>query len=246
MYANLHAAGAILGGAIPWKEKSGTGISVATGYAAAEAILAPAAHAGVGGGAMNDAHPRLARPLRQVHDLRDVLSGLPGHTALPRAQVRRTPGGAVSRRGTVGGRIGRLLLGLRHLHAGLPAGREDRGDQFARAREALGAARHPASQPDDRPTDGDRTPRDSGRAAGQLGAPQSRGSRTGAERHRHPSRRADAELRRQDVSATVTQAPSGAGRTHLRSSTSTGAAPTTTSRSSARWWSRSSNTTGFG
>jgi glycerol-3-phosphate dehydrogenase subunit B len=42
VYANLHAAGAILGGAIPWKEKSGTGISVATGYAAAEAILAPA------------------------------------------------------------------------------------------------------------------------------------------------------------------------------------------------------------
>jgi glycerol-3-phosphate dehydrogenase subunit B len=42
VYQNLHAAGAILGGATPWKEKSGTGISVATGYAAAEAILAPA------------------------------------------------------------------------------------------------------------------------------------------------------------------------------------------------------------
>lgn len=39
VFANLHAAGAILGGAVPWKEKSGTGISVATGYAAAEAIL---------------------------------------------------------------------------------------------------------------------------------------------------------------------------------------------------------------
>ena len=41
VYANLYAAGAIIGGAVPWKEKSGTGISVATGYAAAEAILAP-------------------------------------------------------------------------------------------------------------------------------------------------------------------------------------------------------------
>ena len=41
VYTNLHAVGAILGGATPWKEKSGTGISVATGYAAAEAILAP-------------------------------------------------------------------------------------------------------------------------------------------------------------------------------------------------------------
>jgi glycerol-3-phosphate dehydrogenase subunit B len=45
VYANLHAAGAILGGAVPWKEKSGTGISVATGYAAAGAILAPATRA---------------------------------------------------------------------------------------------------------------------------------------------------------------------------------------------------------
>ncbi len=42
VYENLHAAGAILGGATPWKEKSGTGTSVATGYAAAEAILTPA------------------------------------------------------------------------------------------------------------------------------------------------------------------------------------------------------------
>jgi glycerol-3-phosphate dehydrogenase subunit B len=41
LYVNLHAAGAILGGAVPWKEKSGTGISVTSGYAAAEAILAP-------------------------------------------------------------------------------------------------------------------------------------------------------------------------------------------------------------
>lgn len=45
VYANLHAAGAILGGAVPWREKSGTGISVATGYAAAGAILAPATRA---------------------------------------------------------------------------------------------------------------------------------------------------------------------------------------------------------
>jgi glycerol-3-phosphate dehydrogenase subunit B len=41
VYPNLHAAGATLGGAVPWKEKSGTGISVVTGYAAAEAILRP-------------------------------------------------------------------------------------------------------------------------------------------------------------------------------------------------------------
>jgi glycerol-3-phosphate dehydrogenase subunit B len=38
VFGNLHAAGAILAGAVPWKEKSGTGISLATGYAAADAI----------------------------------------------------------------------------------------------------------------------------------------------------------------------------------------------------------------
>jgi glycerol-3-phosphate dehydrogenase subunit B len=41
VYTNLHAAGAILAGAVPWKEKSGTGISVATGYGAAQAVLTP-------------------------------------------------------------------------------------------------------------------------------------------------------------------------------------------------------------
>ncbi len=39
VYTNLHAAGAVLGGACPWREKSGNGISLATGYAAAAAIL---------------------------------------------------------------------------------------------------------------------------------------------------------------------------------------------------------------
>jgi glycerol-3-phosphate dehydrogenase subunit B len=36
---NVHVAGATLGGAVPWREKSGDGISLATGYAAAAAIL---------------------------------------------------------------------------------------------------------------------------------------------------------------------------------------------------------------
>ncbi len=38
-YENLHAAGATLAGAVPWREASGNGLSLATGYAAAEAIL---------------------------------------------------------------------------------------------------------------------------------------------------------------------------------------------------------------
>lgn len=40
VFANVRVAGATLAGAEPWKEKSGDGISVATGYAAAASILA--------------------------------------------------------------------------------------------------------------------------------------------------------------------------------------------------------------
>jgi glycerol-3-phosphate dehydrogenase subunit B len=39
VFDNVHAAGAILAGAVPWREGSGNGISLATGYAAASAIL---------------------------------------------------------------------------------------------------------------------------------------------------------------------------------------------------------------
>jgi glycerol-3-phosphate dehydrogenase subunit B len=39
LYENLHASGATLAGALPWQEASGNGLSLATGYAAAAAIL---------------------------------------------------------------------------------------------------------------------------------------------------------------------------------------------------------------
>jgi glycerol-3-phosphate dehydrogenase subunit B len=39
VYENLRAAGATLAGAVPWREASGNGLSLATGYAAASAIL---------------------------------------------------------------------------------------------------------------------------------------------------------------------------------------------------------------
>ena len=39
VYENLHASGATLAGALPWREGSGNGLSLATGYAAAAAIL---------------------------------------------------------------------------------------------------------------------------------------------------------------------------------------------------------------
>jgi glycerol-3-phosphate dehydrogenase subunit B len=39
VYPNVYAAGAVIGGARPWREKSGDGISLSTGYLAADAIL---------------------------------------------------------------------------------------------------------------------------------------------------------------------------------------------------------------
>jgi glycerol-3-phosphate dehydrogenase subunit B len=39
VYENLHVAGATLAGAVPWREASGNGLSLSTGYAAASAIL---------------------------------------------------------------------------------------------------------------------------------------------------------------------------------------------------------------
>ena len=38
-FENLHVAGATLAGAAPWREASGNGLSLATGYAAAGSIL---------------------------------------------------------------------------------------------------------------------------------------------------------------------------------------------------------------
>jgi glycerol-3-phosphate dehydrogenase subunit B len=47
VYENVRVAGATLAGAEPWKEKSGDGISLATGYRAAELVLG-ASHVTVG------------------------------------------------------------------------------------------------------------------------------------------------------------------------------------------------------
>ncbi len=40
IHRNLHAAGALLHGAVPWRELSGNGLALATGVAAADAVLA--------------------------------------------------------------------------------------------------------------------------------------------------------------------------------------------------------------
>jgi glycerol-3-phosphate dehydrogenase subunit B len=42
LYENVHVAGASLAGSVPWREKSGDGVSLASGYHAAELVLASA------------------------------------------------------------------------------------------------------------------------------------------------------------------------------------------------------------
>ena len=140
-------------------------------------------------------HARLARPLRQVHDLRDRVPVLERHAAVPRAEVRRPAGRALPYGRARARRFARLLLGLRHLHAGLPARREDRRDQHAR--EARLRERDGIPLRDRiiaRPT-----------LVGRLGTPvaplanwtlRNRASGGSSSRRRHPSRRAHAGVRR--------------------------------------------------
>ena len=80
---------------------------------------------------------QLARPLREVHDLRDGLPGLERHAAVRGAEVHRSAGRALPRdRPGIRGVVGGLLLRLRAVHPGLPPGREDRRAERARAPQA--------------------------------------------------------------------------------------------------------------
>jgi glycerol-3-phosphate dehydrogenase subunit B len=52
LYENVLVAGATLAGAEPWREKSGDGLSLATGYRAADLVLAASTAAGSPAGAV--------------------------------------------------------------------------------------------------------------------------------------------------------------------------------------------------
>ena len=75
---NVLVAGAALPGAVPWREGSGEGIALASGHRAADGRLAEGAAEGDGmtRRRARGAPARLARPLREVHDLRDRVPGL--------------------------------------------------------------------------------------------------------------------------------------------------------------------------
>ena len=156
---------------------------------------------GAGGSGMTDlieldAAARLARPLRQVHDLRDRLPGLERDA---RCSPGRSTPGPQSERYRVSGeptrrRVGRLLLGLRDLLAGLPAGGQDRRDQRPGAQRLKTAEGHPAARPHHHAADLARPRRHAGRAARQLDAALAAAADPGREAARRAPRRARAAL----------------------------------------------------
>ena len=146
------------------------------------------------------------------------------------------------RRRALGRDVGRLLLGLRDLHAGLPAGREDRRDQRPGAQQAQAPEGRAAARPHHHAPDVARARGHAGGEDRQLDdrlAPAAGPRREAAE---GPPRRAGARVRRAGASR-AGRASTRARAPAARSSTSTAAAPSTTSRRRARSSSPSSSTT---
>ena len=149
---NVLVAGAALPGAMPVAR------GIGRGDRARERLSCRAVRARqvgrAGGGDVSDGSParaaaRIARSLRQVHDLRDAVPGLERDAAVPGAEVRGPAGGALpGRRRAVGRLVGRLLLGVRDLLDGLSAGGQDRRDQRPGPQQAQAAEGRPAPRPD--------------------------------------------------------------------------------------------------
>ena len=229
-------------GGEPWREKSGDGISLVDGLR------------GGGERAGGGEDDRGGEALMAVGDPKDVLGPLlmresldhcvkcticetycpvaAGHAAVPGPEVRGPAGRALPRAGrAVGRRVAGLLLGLRDLHAGLPAGRAHRRDQHAGAREDARAHGLQAARPDHRPPDARGPARDAGRADRERDAEQPAccGSR--------PRRRSGCTATPRCRSSPGARCRGGRASTarptwSARSPSSTAAAPTTTSRGS--------------
>ena len=240
---NVLVAGASLPGAVPWREGSGEGIALASGHRAARGRAGRGCRREGGGMSEGVLESSCAARWTTASSARSARRPVRSPTsrrssAGPSTRARRPSASAwpTSRRSSVG----RLLLGLRDLHAGVPAGREDRRDQRAGAHKLkrqkgvplrdriitrptwLGRAGTPAAKVANRtidPAAADRSARSAG-VHRDAPAPDFAGRRSRAGRGSTRARRSGA-----------------------RSSTSTAAAPTTTSPSRARRPSRSSSTT---
>ena len=152
-------------------------------------------------------HPAHGRPVRQVQHLHQRLPGRPGHRPVPRPEVCRPAGAALPRpRLALARPFARLLLGLRRLHAGLPARRQGHGDQHRGQGRAAQAAipREPARSASGGATRYSVTTRSWARSAARCAARQrGHGLRAGADPHgkdlRHRSPRARSRLSTSEI-----------------------------------------------
>ena len=133
-----------------------------------------------------------------------------GGTEVHRAAGRALPRG----RRALGRDVGRLLLGLRDLHAGLPAGREDRRDQRPGAQQAQAPEGRAAARPHHHAPDVARARGDAGGEDRQLDDRQAPAADPRREAAEGPPRRAGARLRRAALLALGAQArePASTGR----------------------------------
>ena len=123
-------------------------------------------------------HPPHRRPVRQVQHLHQRVPGGARHRPVPGAEVRRSAGAAVPRsRLALARPLAGLLLGLRRLHAGVPARRQGDGDQHrGQGRAAHTAVSRESVQPE---------------VVAQHGVRLQRGARPGGRLGRAPGQRGD-------------------------------------------------------
>ena len=243
---NVLVAGAALPGAASWREGSGEGIASGE-WLPRRAARAVAIRRRGGSGRMSDGI------------LDDLLRGSIDHcvkcticeTQCPVSNVTPLfPGpkyaGPQAERYRIADEpsrrvVGRLLLGVWHLLAGLPPGSEDRRGQRPGPQQAQAPEGRPAPRPDHHPPDLARPRRHTGGAAGQP-VVESRPLRILAEKRSKVHR--DAPRRSSPAGGSrAGPADERVLRPGARSSTSTAAAPSTTSRGRGRRSYRSSSTT---
>src|SRR5947207_10807632 len=136
------------------------------------------------------------------------MPGVERHAAVSGTEVRRTAGRArPGTRPALTGMVRGLLLWLRHLHPGLPPGREDRRAQRACSPRREGASRATAPGPADRAPDRARPPRDARGADRERDAAGPAGPHHRRAADRRAPRCAAAELRGEALSLLGPPAP---------------------------------------
>ena len=191
VYENVRVAGASLGGAVPWKEKSGDGISLASGHRAAELIARDDARAATHGGHMSETATGVLGELMRGsldHCVKCTIceTQCPFSNATPLFPGPKYVGPQAERFRVAGEPSPDASLDYCS-GCGICTQVCPQGVHIAeintQARAELQAAHgHPAARPRARAPDARRPARDAGRAAGQLDAAQQAAARASARR----------------------------------------------------------------